>query len=79
MAMSDSPRYYEIMTQAIELYLFEPWDNTTRDQIEEEFRRLCPGPYQFVWESGLDAEFMPKFRLELDDSPEATEWMLKWA
>jgi len=77
--MSDTPRYHEIMTQAIERYLFEPWDNTTRDHIEEEFRILCPGPYRFVWEPGLDSAFMPKFRLELDDSPEATEWMLKWS
>lgn len=77
--MSDTPRYTEMAIEVIEHYLFEPWDDITRERIEEHFRLLCPGPYQFVWEPGLDSEFMPKFRLELDNSPEATEWLLKWA
>ena len=79
MAMNDTPRYMKIITEVIEHYLFDPWDNITRNQIEEEFRLVCPGPYRFVWDEGLDQAFMPRFRLEFDDTPESTAWILRWS
>ena len=77
--MNDTPRYMEMVTEVIEQYLFEPWDDITRKQIEEHFRLKCPGPYQFVWEEGLDHTLMPRFRFEFDATPESTAWMLKWS
>ena len=60
-------------------YLFEPWDEQTRNAIEAAFRGQCPGPYQFVWQPGLDADLLPQFELEFADPREATAWYLRWS
>lgn len=77
--MRDSPQYIEMITEVIEHYLFEPWDDITRERIEEHFRLLCPGPYRFIWEEGLNHDFMPRFYLTFDDTPDSTAWILKWS
>jgi hypothetical protein len=77
--VSDAPQYIEMASEVIEQYLFEPWDYITRERIEEQFRLICPGPYRFVWEEGLDQAFMPRFQLEFNDSPESTAWILRWS
>jgi hypothetical protein len=77
--MSDAPQYIEMISEVIEQFLFEPWDDITRERIEEQFRSICPGPYQFVWEEGLDHEYMPRFYLAFDDTPESTAWILRWS
>jgi hypothetical protein len=59
-------------------YMFEPWDEQTRNEIEAAFRSQCPGPYQVVWQPGLDDDLMPRFELKFADPREATAWYLKW-
>ena len=60
-------------------YIFEPWDDITRDAIESNFRAQCPGPYRLVWLHELDENLMPQFDLEFADPQEATAWYLKWS
>jgi hypothetical protein len=68
----------DIMKDIIGRLIFEPWDHITRDQIEQEFRRSCPGPYRLIWSRELDEDFLPQYRLEFDDQAAATFWYLKW-
>jgi hypothetical protein len=60
-------------------YLFEPWDEQTRNDIEAAFRGQCPGPYRLVWRLDLDDDSMPQCDLVFEDPKEATAWYLKWS
>lgn len=70
--------YGDIMKDAIARTMFEPWDHITRDQVEQEFRRECPGPYRLVWLPEFDENFLPQYCLEFDDGAAETFWYLKW-
>jgi hypothetical protein len=60
-------------------YMFEPWDEHTRNAIEAAFRDQCPGPYQVLWQPRLTEDLLPQFDLEFADPREATAWYLRWS
>lgn len=71
--------YRTLLAGIIEHYIFEPWDDITRDAIESNFRVQCPGPYKIKWLKELDENHMPQFELVFEDTAEATAWYLRWA
>ena len=71
--------YREAFERILEPYLFDPWDDITRNNIESTFRGVCPGPYKIKWNKDLDKNYMPQFELVFEDSKEATAWYLRWA
>lgn len=70
--------YQTVLQDLITHYIFEPWDDITRDAIECNFRAQCPGPYEIVWHKELDEDHMPKMELVFVDGKEATAWYLRW-
>lgn len=71
--------YRTLLNELIAHYIFEPWDDITRDAIEANFRAQIPGPYKVVWHKELDENHMPQFELEFEDDKEATAWYLRWS
>lgn len=71
--------YRKVFDDLLAHYIFEPWDDITRDAIESNFRVTCPGPYKVVWNKELDENYMPQFELVFEDDKEATAWYLRWS
>lgn len=72
-------KYRAVMQDLLTQYLFEPWDRATQSNLEQDFRKSCPGPYQLAWHSELDDDHMLKFNLIFEDPQEETAWYLKWS
>lgn len=76
--MNYREKMHHIMTQ----YLFDPWDETTQNEIEEEFREQVPGNYKFVWNEHSGTIFVLNdhtyyFHLTFDDPAEEIIWRLR--
>lgn len=63
----------EATTQAIGQFLGEPWDEKTKQQLSDTFRKILPGPYEIDW---IMEDHTPQLVLTFPESPETTEWML---
>ena len=63
----------EATTQAISQFLGEPWDEKTKQQLSDTFRKILPGPYEIDW---VFEDHTPQLVLTFPESPETTEWML---
>jgi hypothetical protein len=63
----------EARIQAISMFFGEPWDEKTKAELSEAFRKILPGPYEIDW---VMEDHTPELKLTLRESPEATEWML---
>ena len=71
--------YRKIYQDLIEHYMFEPWDNITRDAIEHNFKIQCPGPYSIEWYEELRDDLLPHFKIIFADPVEETAWYLRWS
>ena len=58
---------------AIIRFLGEPWDEKTKAELSEAFRKILPGPYEIDW---VFEDHTPELVLTFQESPETTEWML---
>ena len=76
--MTVNMNYRDIMQDLLAQYLFEPWVISTQCNLEQDFRKACPGPYLLVWHSELDDDHMPRYNLIFADPRDATAWYLKW-
>ena len=61
---------------AIIRFLGEPWCKETKQQLSDTFRQILPGPYEIDW---VFEDHTPELKLTFPDTPEATEWMLKFS
>jgi len=74
--------YREKMHYLMLQHLFEPWDETTQNDIEEEFRRHVPGNYRLCWDKNAESVYLTDeqkdyFRLTFDDPEEEIIWRLR--
>ena len=74
--------YREKMHYLMTQHLFEPWDETTQNDIEEEFRRHVPGNYRLCWDKNAESVYLldeqkDYFHLTFDDPEEEVIWRLR--
>lgn len=65
----------EAVNHVVELFLGEPFDEETKQDMSLSLRRILPGPYEVEWD--LDEHGIPQILLRFKESVETTEWILR--